>query len=76
MTKKIDNTFKICVVGDSGIVKENFVESFVFSDKIKDVSLRVGVDFYAEVITIETEKGPSTCKIQVWNFSGEERFKF
>ena len=76
MTKKVDNTFKICVVGDSGIDKENFVESFVFSDSIKDASLRVGVDFYTEVITIETEKGSSTCKIQVWNFSGEERFKF
>jgi len=76
LIKKVDNTFKICVIGDSGIGKENFVESFVFSDIIKDASLRVGVDFYAETITIETEKGPSTCKIQVWNFSGEERFKF
>ena len=76
MTKEVDNTFKICVVGDSGIGKENFVESFVFSDIIKDASLRVGVDFYSEVITIKTEKGSSMCKIQVWNFSGEERFKF
>lgn len=76
MTEKLDNTFKICVVGDSGIGKENFVESFVFSDTIKDVSLTIGVDFYTEAITIETEKGPSTCKIHIWNFGGEERFKF
>ena len=76
MTEKLDNTFKICVVGDSGIGKEKFVESFVFSDIVKDGSLTIGVDFYAEAITIETEKGPSTCKIHIWNFGGEERFKF
>jgi len=76
LTEKVDNTFKICVVGDSGIGKENFVESFGFSDIVKDVSLKIGVDFYAEAITIETEKGPSTSKIHIWNFGGEERFKF
>jgi len=77
LTEKIDCTFKICVVGDSGIGKETFVESFGFSDiNVKDTSLTIGVDFYAENITIETEKGPSTCKIQIWNFTGEERFKF
>jgi len=76
LTEKLDNTFKICVVGDSGIGKEKFVESFDFSDIVKDVSLTIGVDFYAEAITIETEKGPSTCKIHIWNFGGEERFKF
>ena len=76
MSEKFDNTFKICVVGDSGIGKEKFVESFVFSDILRDESQTLGVDFYAEIITIETKSGPKRCKIHLWNFTGEERFKF
>ncbi|MHA2398498.1 MAG: Rab family GTPase [Promethearchaeota archaeon] len=78
VNRAVDITFKICAVGDKGIGKERFVKSFILESLYKedDNSPTIGADLYAKNITVDTEEGPKICAIQLWDFSGEERFRF
>ncbi|MFX0177666.1 MAG: GTP-binding protein, partial [Candidatus Hodarchaeota archaeon] len=79
MSHQEDYIFKICVVGDNGIGKTAFIESFVpesYFKKGSRVARRTGINFYLETITIETDSGPKNCKIQIWDTGGQERYNF
>ncbi|MFX0048596.1 MAG: GTP-binding protein [Candidatus Hermodarchaeota archaeon] len=77
MEKTSDYLFKISVVGDSGIGKTAFIEKFIpegYFKKGTRVAERIGVNFYEETIIIETDKGPKSCKIRIWDTGGHENY--
>ncbi|MFX1567414.1 MAG: Rab family GTPase [Promethearchaeota archaeon] len=78
MAKSSDVTFKLCIVGDQGIGKDILVKSFILGSLYESKYHRnaIGVNFYAKKITVETEKGPKKCNVQLWEFSGKEKFRF
>ncbi|KAL4575249.1 hypothetical protein LXL04_022091 [Taraxacum kok-saghyz] len=66
-----DYSFKILVIGDSGVGKSSLLLSFVSSqDQLQDVSPTIGVDFKMKIITIEGKR----LKLTIWDTAGQERF--
>lgn len=70
---------KLCVVGDDGIGKEAYIKLFLsktFISKDKGTRYTIGVDLYNENISINTDRGMIDCNIQLWELTGEERYRF
>lgn len=68
----IDAVFKICIFGDAGSGKTTLTKRFMTNMFISDTSTTIGVDL--QVKTIEVEG--LNVKLQIWDFGGEERFRF
>ena len=77
MSEEYDDQFKICIVGDNGIGKEDFISSFIGRDfPDQSYKLTVGVDLFKKDITIDTqESGPLRINLSVWDITGEKRFR-
>ena len=70
---------KLCIVGDAGTGKEAFSNHFLskaFISNGESTRLTIGVDLYFGNISINTDKGIVDCRIQLWELTGEERFRF
>ena len=70
-TKQSDYTFKILLIGESGVGKTAILERYcdnIFNDTLLST---VGVDFKAKYISIENK----TIKIQLWDTAGQEKFR-
>ncbi len=82
---------KICVVGDDEIGKEAFIKFFIGKEAFiktsltkspvptsqkRDTRKTLGVQLYFKEISINTDKGMRDYVIQLWELTGEERFKF
>ena len=70
-TKQCDYTFKILLIGESGVGKTAILERYC--DNIFNESLlsTVGVDFKAKYLTIENKQ----IKVQLWDTAGQEKFR-
>ncbi len=86
MEKDYDYFFKISVVGDPGIGKTAFIETFAPESYFKKESLkksffqervvkRIGVNFYEETIVLNTDYGSKKCKIRIWDTAGRKSFE-
>lgn len=64
-----DYSFKILLVGDSGVGKSSLLLSFI-SGFIHDLSPTIGVDFKIKPLTI----GGKRLKLTIWDTAGQERF--
>jgi len=67
---KIDYTFKILLVGDSGVGKSSILLRFT-SDIFDDRPQTVGVDFKTKFMTLK-DKG---LKVTIWDTAGQEKFR-
>ena len=67
-----DYTFKIMMLGDASVGKTSLTVRFIKGFFIEDLRLTIGVDFYSKT-TAFNEKN---VKLQIWDFGGEERFRF
>lgn len=67
-----DATFKIVVFGDSEVKKTRLTQRFLTNLFISDSKMTIGVDFEIKSLTVDN----FTVKLQIWDFGGEERFKF
>ncbi|KDP29191.1 hypothetical protein JCGZ_16580 [Jatropha curcas] len=65
-----DHSFKIVMVGDSGVGKSSLLVSFV-TGALTDLSDTAGMDIMIKQITV----GGKRLKLVVWDTAGQERFR-
>ncbi|XP_050249992.1 ras-related protein RABC2a-like isoform X3 [Quercus robur] len=64
-----DYSFKVLLIGDSGVGKSSLLLSFI-SNFVHDLSPTIGVDFKIKLLTI----GGKRLKLTIWDTAGQERF--
>nr|CAA98163.1 RAB1X [Lotus japonicus] len=65
-----DLSFKILLIGDSGVGKSSLLVSFI-SSSVEDQSPTIGVDFKIKMLTV----GGKRLKLTLWDTAGQERFR-
>ena len=68
----LDAIFKIVIIGDAGSGKTTLTKRFKTNVFISDSQMTIGVDFITKDITVDGKK----VKLMIWDFGGEERFRF
>ena len=71
MKPTINHTFKIVVVGSSGVGKSAIVQRLVDGTFREEGQSTVGVEFKPFVIPVNDQN----VKLQIWDTAGQERFK-
>ncbi|PON35654.1 Small GTP-binding domain containing protein [Parasponia andersonii] len=64
-----DYSFKILLIGDSGVGKSSILLSFI-SNSLHDLSPTIGVDFKIKLLSV----GGKRLKLTIWDTAGQERF--
>ncbi|MHA2398481.1 MAG: Rab family GTPase [Promethearchaeota archaeon] len=67
-----DATYKVVIFGDAGCGKTTLTQRFLTSLFKSDTKMTIGVDFEVKSLEINEKK----VKLQIWDFGGEERFRF
>ncbi|XP_008788327.1 ras-related protein RABC2a-like [Phoenix dactylifera] len=65
-----DYSFKILLIGDSGVGKSSLLVSFI-SNHADDLAPTIGVDFKIKHLTV----GGKKLKLTIWDTAGQERFR-
>ncbi|XP_006354390.1 ras-related protein RABC2a-like isoform X1 [Solanum tuberosum] len=65
-----DLSFKILLIGDSGVGKSSLLVSFI-SNAVDDLAPTIGVDFKIKTLTVSGKK----MKLTIWDTAGQERFR-
>ena len=65
-------TFKICIFGDGGVGKTTLIQKYVSGFFKESTKMTIGLDIATKVIEIKDW----SVKLQLWDFGGEERFRF
>ncbi|MFX1308287.1 MAG: Rab family GTPase [Promethearchaeota archaeon] len=66
------STFKIVIFGDSQTGKTTLTHRFLTNLFKQDITMTLGVDFHLKALELDGEM----VKLQIWDFAGEERFRF
>jgi small GTP-binding protein len=66
-----DSTFKIVVVGSSGVGKSSIIQRLIEGTFREDGTPTVGVEFKPFLIPVDNQM----IKLQIWDTAGQERFK-
>ncbi|MFX1308153.1 MAG: Rab family GTPase [Promethearchaeota archaeon] len=69
---KYDYTFKVLMLGDASVGKTSLTIRYISGYFQEDLKLTIGVDFYSKTTSFKGKK----VKLQIWDFGGEERFRF
>jgi small GTP-binding protein len=67
-----DATYKIVIFGDAGSGKTTLTQRYLTNLFKSDTTMTIGVDFEVKSLEIDGKK----VKLQIWDFGGEERFRF
>ncbi|MFX1504315.1 MAG: Rab family GTPase [Promethearchaeota archaeon] len=67
-----DYTFKMLMLGDASVGKTSLTIRYISGFFQEDLKLTIGVDFYSKTTAFKDKK----VKLQIWDFGGEERFRF
>ena len=67
-----DLIFKVCIFGDGGVGKTTLVQRYLTDVFHDGTTMTIGVDFHIKKIQV----GDKIAKLQIWDFAGEERFRF
>lgn len=65
-----DLSFKILLIGDSGVGKSSLLVSFI-SSSVEDLAPTIGVDFKIKQLTVAGKR----LKMTIWDTAGQERFR-
>lgn len=65
-----DLSFKILLIGDSGVGKSSLLVSFI-SGSVDDLAPTIGVDFKIKQLTVDGKR----LKLTIWDTAGQERFR-
>jgi Ras-related protein Rab-11A len=65
-------TFKICIFGDGGVGKTTLIQKYVSGFFKESTKMTIGLDIATKVIEVKDW----SIKLQLWDFGGEERFRF
>ena len=60
------------MLGDASVGKTSLTIRYISGSFLEDLKLTIGVDFYSKTTTYQDKK----VKLQIWDFGGEERFRF
>lgn len=72
MMTDYDYTFKLMMLGDASVGKTSLTLRYISGYFMEDLKLTIGVDFYSKTTFFNDKK----VKLQMWDFGGEERFRF
>ena len=67
-----DARFKIVIFGDGGVGKTTLINRYLSGLFNEDFKMTIGVDFQ----TKKLEDDEYLVQLSIWDFSGEERFRF
>jgi len=67
-----DYTWKIMMLGNHSVPKISLTIRYISGFFLEDLRLTIGVDFYSKTTDFRGKK----VKLQIWDFGGEERFRF
>jgi small GTP-binding protein len=67
-----DAIFKIVIFGDAGCGKTTLLKRYITNLFISDTKMTIGVDFETKTLNL----GGLLVKLMIWDFGGEERFRF
>ena len=67
-----DATYKVVIFGDAGCGKTTLTQRFLTNLFKSDAKMTIGVDFEVKSLEVNGKK----VKLQIWDFGGEERFRF
>ncbi|MHA1731739.1 MAG: Rab family GTPase [Promethearchaeota archaeon] len=65
-------TFKLLITGDGGVGKTTLTQKYVTGLFKSDTRITIGVDFHTKDVVVDGKR----VKLQIWDFGGEERFRF
>ncbi|XP_012082471.1 ras-related protein RABC2a [Jatropha curcas] len=68
--REYDHSFKIVMIGDSGVGKSSLLVSFI-TGVVTDLPNTLGMDIKIKQITV----GGKKLKLQIWDTAGQERFR-
>jgi len=68
----LDAIFKIVIFGDAGSGKTTLTKRFKTDLFISSSQVTIGVDFETKTFEVDGKK----VKLMIWDFGGEERFRF
>ena len=68
-----DFAFKLLMLGDASVGKTSLTHRYITGVFVDSPRLTIGVDFFSKKVRLEDGK---KVKLQVWDFGGEERFRF
>jgi len=60
------------MLGDASVGKTSLTIRYISGFFQEDLKLTIGVDFYSKTTSFKDKK----VKLQIWDFGGEERFRF
>jgi Ras-related protein Rab-18 len=66
-----DHTFKLLMIGDSGVGKSSILLRFTDGTFDEDIGATIGVDFKVKFLSICNKR----IKLTVWDTAGQERFR-
>ncbi|MFX1551660.1 MAG: Rab family GTPase [Promethearchaeota archaeon] len=67
-----DAIFKVVIFGDSGSGKTTYRKRFMTNTFVSNTQHTIGVDFETKELDIDGK----VVKLLIWDFAGEERFRF
>lgn len=67
-----DAIFKVVIFGDAGCGKTTLMRRFMTGKFMPGSNMTIGVDFESKYL----EVGGNRVKLMLWDFGGEERFRF
>lgn len=70
--QNFERTFKVVIFGDAGTGKTTLTHRYLTNLFVHDIGSTIGVDFQIKML----ESGGDKVKLQIWDFAGEERFRF
>jgi small GTP-binding protein len=70
--EEYDLIFKLIIFGDGGVGKTTLTQRYLTGFFNAGSRLTIGVEFYVKKLEIAGKR----IKLQIWDFGGEERFRF
>ncbi|OLS12668.1 MAG: small GTP-binding protein [Promethearchaeota archaeon CR_4] len=70
--EEYDYIFKLIIFGDGGVGKTTLTQRYLTGFFDKGSRLTIGVEFFVKTLEVADKKE----KLQIWDFGGEERFRF
>ncbi|MHA2130832.1 MAG: Rab family GTPase [Promethearchaeota archaeon] len=67
--------FRISILGDEGIGKDTFINTFTSNQFLKESDTGLGVAFYKGILMLDTKKGQQECVIWIWDLKEREGYK-